>query len=138
MNEELHASSHRKRAREKTREHRGSLVAKMSVVACLRVLGHAPFLARCFNPNCSLGEGVKLVEVLCVRAQHAGTQIPTPFRSGAVQTAGKRHARECQAPGADPVRSRGSRLKHSRAWRLGQGVVGGQFTHTLLGKLGVW
>lgn len=61
-------------------------------MVCLQVLGHIPFLSRCSNPNCSLREGVKLVEFLCVCAQHAGTQIPTPLRSGAVQAAGKRHA----------------------------------------------
>lgn len=72
---------------------------------------------------------MKLVEVLCVRAQHAGTQIPTPLRSGAVQAAGKRHARQCHAPGL---------VKPVTELEVGRGVVGGWFTHTVLGKPGVW
>lgn len=82
------------RKQREIRKERRSLVAKMGVMVYLQVLGHIPFLARCSNPNCSLGEGVKLAEVLCVCAQHAGTQIPTPLRSGAVQAVGKRHARQ--------------------------------------------
>lgn len=93
------------RKQKEIRKERRSLIAKMGMMVCLQVLGHIPFLARCSNPNCSLGEGVKLVEVLCVCAQHAGTQIATPLRSGAVQAAGKRHARQYHAPGADPVGS---------------------------------
>lgn len=72
---------------------------------------------------------MKLVEVLCVRAQHAGTQIPTPLRSGAVQAAGKRHARQCHAPGL---------VKPVTELEVGRGVVGGWFTYTVLGKPGVW
>lgn len=63
---------------------------------------------------------MKLVEVLCVRAQHAGTQIPTPLRSGALQAAGKRHARQCHAPGL---------VKPVTELEVGRGVVGGWFTH---------
>lgn len=67
--------------------------ANMRATVSLQVAGHIPFLSRCSNPNCSLGERVKLVEVLRVCAQHASTQITAPLRSGAVQAAGKTHAR---------------------------------------------
>lgn len=107
----------------------------MGVVVCLQVLGHIPFLSRCSNPNGSLGEGVKLVEVLCVRAQHAGTQIPTPLRSGAVQAAGKKTCEAVPCTRADPVGSQ--QVKPITGLEVGTGVVGGWFTHTLLGRLGV-
>lgn len=79
--------------------------ANITAMVSLQVAGHIPFLSRCSNPNCSLGERVKLVEVLRVCAQHASTQITAPLRSGAVQAAGKRHARQYHAPESVPMGS---------------------------------
>ena len=53
----------------------------MRAVVSLQAPGQDPFLARCSDPNCSLRERVKLVEVLCVCAQHTGTQITAPLSS---------------------------------------------------------
>lgn len=65
----------------------------------LQAAGCDPSLARGSDPNCGLRERVKLVEVLCVCAQHTGTQITAPLSSEAVQAAGKRHARWSHVPG---------------------------------------
>lgn len=45
---------------------------------------------------------MKVVQVPPVRTQHTGTQITAPLSSGAVQAAGKRHARQYHAPGLPP------------------------------------
>lgn len=96
--------------RRETRERGRGLVgipghAKVRAVVSLQADGHDPFLARRSDPNCSLWERVKLVEVLCVCAQHTGTQITAPLSSGAIQAAEKRHARQHHALGQPRVQS---------------------------------
>lgn len=65
----------------------------------LQAVGYVPFLARCFRPEAHARVSMIVVQVLPVRTQHTGTQITAPLSSGAVQAAGKRHARQYHAPG---------------------------------------
>lgn len=77
---------------------------------------------------------MKLVEVLCVGAQHAGTQITTSLRSGAVQAAGKRHARQCHAQDLPPWAV--SRLDWAGTlWVREEAQAGRHLTHSPSGRL---
>lgn len=71
---------------------------KMGGAVPLQAAGYVTFLARCFRPEAHARESMKVVQVLPVRAQHTGTQITAPLSSGAIQAAGKRHARQNHAP----------------------------------------
>ena len=102
----------------------------MEGVVPLQAVGYVPFLARCFRPEAHARESMIVVQVLPVSTQHTGTQITAPLSSGAVQAAGKRHARQYHAPGlllgAVIQKVRPGRGHLEQRWR---GKAGGT-THT--------